>query len=175
MFALMLGPRPDFVTVMTHDGRFGLKFMVTLALAFAAVGLVLRVVRPGVEAGFWWMALLVAPTLLVLGIAYELIALPVSTWIPRLMGRNSVVCLTSIPLLAAPILVALLFILRDGAPLRPALAGAAAGLVAGGLAATLYAAHCTDDSPLFVTTWYGIAVMVIAGVGALAGARWLRW
>jgi hypothetical protein len=71
--------------------------------------------------------------------------------------------------------VALLFILRDGAPLRPALAGAAAGLVAGGLAATLYAAHCTDDSPLFVTTWYGIAVMVIAGVGALAGARWLRW
>ena len=34
------------------------------------------------------------------------------------------------------------------------LAGAVAGLAAGGVAATLYAAHCTDNSPLFVATWY---------------------
>ena len=39
-----------------------------------------------------------------------------------------------------------------GVPTRPALAGAVAGLLAGGLAASFYAAHCTDDSPLFVTT-----------------------
>ena len=73
------------------------------------------------------------------------------------------------------ILAAMLFILRDGAPLRPALAGAAAGLAAGGLGAALYAAHCTDDSPLFVAAWYGVAIAAVAAAGALAGARWLRW
>ena len=37
--------------------------------------------------------------------------------------------------------------------------------------ATLYASHCTDDSPLFVATWYTIATALVAAVGALAGSR----
>ncbi|MFC6491272.1 NrsF family protein, partial [Nitratireductor sp. GCM10026969] len=57
----------------------------------------------------------------------------------------------------------------------PALAGAAAGLLAGGLAATFYAAHCTDDSPLFVAVWYTIAVAMLALVGAAIGSRLARW
>jgi hypothetical protein len=65
--------------------------------------------------------------------------------------------------------------LRHGAPTRPAFAGAVAGLAAGGLAATLYAAHCTDDSPLFVATWYTIAIAVLAGLGALGGRLFARW
>ena len=44
----------------------------------------------------------------------------------------------------------------------PSLAGAVAGLAAGGVAATLYAAHCTDDSPLFVATWYTLAIAALA-------------
>ena len=52
---------------------------------------------------------------------------------------------------------------------------AAAGLLAGGLAATLYATHCTDDSPLFVAAWYSLAIAGVAALGALIGARWLRW
>ena len=65
--------------------------------------------------------------------------------------------------------------MRQGAPTRPALAGALAGLLAGGIAATFYAAHCTDDSPFFVATWYTLAIAVLAGIGALAGGRVLRW
>ena len=57
----------------------------------------------------------------------------------------------------------------------PALAGAVAGTLAGSLGAALYAAHCVDDSPLFVATWYGLAITVVAVVGALLGARLLRW
>jgi hypothetical protein len=68
-----------------------------------------------------------------------------------------------------------LFGLRRGAPSNPALAGALAGLLSAGLAATLYAAHCTDDSPLFVATWYTLATAAVAGIGALAGARLLRY
>jgi hypothetical protein len=44
-----------------------------------------------------------------------------------------------------------------------------------GLAATLYASHCTDDSPLFVATWYTIGTALLAVIGAVAGARVLRF
>jgi hypothetical protein len=93
----------------------------------------------------------------------------------RMMGKNAWNCLTSIPLMALPLLAAALVGLRHGAPARPAVAGALAGLLSAGLAATLYASHCTDDSPLFVATWYTIAAALVAGVGALAGPRVLRF
>ena len=72
-------------------------------------------------------------------------------------------------------LAVLLFALKKGAPTQPSLAGAIAGLVAGGMAATFYAAHCTDDSPLFVATWYPLAVALLTIVGALAGRMFVRW
>jgi hypothetical protein len=65
--------------------------------------------------------------------------------------------------------------LRHGAPTRPRLAGAVAGLLAGGIAATFYAAHCTDDSPLFVATWYSIAIAGLVALGAICGRRVARW
>ena len=93
----------------------------------------------------------------------------------RLVGHNSRVCMTAIPLLSLPLLAAALIGLRHGAPARPALAGALAGMLSAGLAATLYAAQCTDDSPVLVATWYTIATAMVAAVGALAGSRLLRF
>jgi hypothetical protein len=83
--------------------------------------------------------------------------------------------MTAIPLLSLPILAGALMGLRHGAPSRPALAGAVAGMLSAGLAATLYASHCTDDSPLFVATWYTAAAIPVVVIGALAGNRMLRW
>jgi hypothetical protein len=94
---------------------------------------------------------------------------------PRLIGHNSMFCLRMIPLLSAPVLIALLIVMRHGAAMRPALAGGVAGLAAGGIAATLYASHCVDDSPLFVMAWYGISIAIVTAIGAVAGARLLRW
>lgn len=83
--------------------------------------------------------------------------------------------MAAVPLLSLPLLAASLIGLRHGAPTRPALAGAMAGLLSAGLAATLYAAHCTDDSPLFVATWYSIATALVTAIGALAGSKVLRF
>ncbi len=63
----------------------------------------------------------------------------------------------------------------DGAPAHPSVAGAIAGMLSAGLAATMYASHCTDDSPLFVATWYSIATALVSAIGALAGSRILRF
>jgi hypothetical protein len=100
---------------------------------------------------------------------------PSNEWMSRLVGHNSMFCLRTIPLLAAPMLAALIVALRAGAPMHPALTGALAGAASAGIAAFLYASHCPDDSPLFVATWYPLATLICMGLGALAGRRFLAW
>jgi len=88
----------------------------------------------------------------------------------RTRGRAALSIAVTLPLLAGALIG-----LRHGAPARPAVAGAIAGLLSAGLAATLYASHCTDDSPLFVAAWYTIATALVTAIGALAGARLLKF
>jgi hypothetical protein len=169
-----LGVRPDLMTAMRNP-FFDLKFVVTLALAIPAIAISLHLSRPEASLRGWKWLLLIPVGLLLAGIASEMMMpqrLPMMT---RLVGNNSRLCMTAIPLMSLPLLVAALIGLRHGAPTRPAVAGAIAGLLSAGLAATLYASHCTDDSPLFVATWYTIATALVAAIGALAGSRVLRF
>jgi hypothetical protein len=174
MFFSMLGVRPDVMTAM-HNPFFDLKFAVTMALAAAAITISLHLSRPEASLrGFVWL-LAIPAGLLVAGISGEMMMpqrLPMMT---RLVGSNSKVCLTAVPLLALPLLAASLIGLRHGAPTKPALAGAMAGVLSSGLAATLYASNCTDDSPLFVATWYTLATIIVAAIGAAVGSKVLRF
>jgi hypothetical protein len=174
LFMSILGMRPDVRTAM-HNPFFDLKFAVTLALAAAAITISLHLARPEASLrGFVWL-LAIPAGLLVAGISGEMMMpqrLPMMT---RMVGHNSKVCLTAVPLLSMPLLAAALIGLRHGAPSRPALAGAMAGVMSSGLAATLYASNCTDDSPLFVATWYTLATIIVAAIGALVGSRVLRF
>jgi hypothetical protein len=174
IFWLRLGPRPDIAAVAS-DPRFLFKFAVTLLLAGTAIAAALRLARPGAAAAYWLVALAAAPALLVFGVLIELMLVPSDAWGARLVGTNWAYCLTYVPLFSLPLLAAALVAMRHGAPTRPALAGAVAGLVAGGLGGALYAAHCTDDSPLFLATWYTIAITGVTLLGALIGRWLLRW
>lgn len=174
MFATGLGVRPDVMTAM-HNPFFDLKFVITLALAISAIVVGLHLSRPEASLKGWGWLLLIPVGIVALGIASEMMMpqrLPMMT---RLVGSNSRICMTAIPLLSLPLLAGALIGLRHGAPARPALAGALAGLISAGLAATLYASHCTDDSPLFVATWYPIATALVTAAGALIGAKVLRF
>jgi hypothetical protein len=169
-----LGVRPDVMRAM-HNPFFDLKFAVALGLALSAITVSLHLSRPEASLRGWGWLLLIPAGLLVGGLAAEMMLpqrLPMMT---RLMGSNSRVCLTAIPVISLPLLAAALIGLRHGAPTRPAITGAIAGLASAGLAATLYAAHCTDDSPMFVATWYTIATALVAGIGAVLGAKVLRF
>jgi hypothetical protein len=174
MFLATLGVRPDVMTAM-HNPFFDLKFLVTLALAISAIAIGLHLSRPEASLKSWGWLLLVPAGLLAIGIGGEMMMPQRVPMMTRLIGTNSRVCMTAIPLLSMPLLAAALIGLRHGAPARPALAGAVAGLLSAGLAATLYASHCTDDSPLFVATWYTIATALVTAIGALAGSRMLRF
>ena len=174
MFFTELGVRPDVMTAMRNP-FFDLKFAVTLALATSAILVSLHLSRPEASMQGWGWIFMIPAGLLVAGISGEMMMpqrLPMMT---RLVGQNSRVCMTAIPAMSLPLLAAALIALRHGAPTRPALAGAIAGLLSAGIAATFYASHCTDDSPLFVVTWYTIATALVTAIGALAGSRVLRF
>jgi hypothetical protein len=174
MFLTELGVRPDVMTAM-HNPFFDLKFVVTLALAISAIMVSLHLSRPEASLKGWAWLLLIPAGILAAAIASEMMMPQRAPMMTRLIGSNSRICMTAIPLMALPLLAGALIALRHGAPARPAVAGAIAGLLSAGLAATLYASHCTDDSPLFVATWYTIATALVTAVGALAGSRVLRF
>jgi hypothetical protein len=174
LFFAGIGFRPDIAEAVTNN-RFLFKFVVTISLAAAAIWVTLRAGRPDGSLSYRGLALAIAPALLACAAAVELLVLPESQWMPHLVGHNARNCLTLIPLLAVGPLACLLAALREGAPSSPGLAGAAAGLAASGIAATFYAANCTDDSPLFVMTWYPIATLVVTTAGYLVGRKLLRW
>ena len=174
MFFTELGIRPDVMVAMRNP-FFDLKLAVTLALAIAAIAVSLHLSRPEASLrGIGW--LLLAPVgILTAAIGGEMMMpqrLPMMT---RLVGKNWWTCLMTIPLMSLPLLAGAMIGLRHGAQARPAVAGAIAGMLSAGLAATLYASHCTDDSPLFVATWYTLATALVAAIGALAGAKLLRY
>ena len=174
MFFMTLGVRPDVMTAM-HNPFFDLKFAVTLALAIAAIAVSLHLSRPEALLRGWALLLLVPAGLLAAGIGGEMMVpqrLPMMT---RLVGHNSRVCMLAIPVFSLPLLAGALIGLRHGAPAHPAVAGAIAGMLSAGLAATMYASHCTDDLPLFVATWYRSRPHWSTAIGALAGSRVLRF
>jgi hypothetical protein len=174
LFVAMLGPRPDVMSAM-HTMRFDLKFLETLALLAPSYFLCLSLARPetGPSVLFAWLA---APLgLLLVAVAVELAVVPRDLWMTRVVGTHMRNCLTLIPLFSIAPLGALIAALREGAPRYPALTGALAGAASAGVAATIYASNCTDDSPLFVVTWYPLATLIVVTAGALAGWRWLRW
>ena len=166
--------RPDFWTAWGSP-RFVFKFVFTLSAVAAGFWLVMRLSRPGTAAGPALGALTLSAGLLLAAVAAELMAIPSNAWLSNLVGDRALACTLLIPVLSAAPLAALLFALKSGAPDNPGMAGAAAGLLAGALGATVYASHCPNDSPLFVATWYVIAISAVTVVGRVIGGRVLRW
>ena len=174
LYAAFVGPRPD-IAAAVGTVRFDLKFLDAASLALPSLLLLLRLERPEAKPGALALWLFAPLALLAAAVAVELMVTPSSEWMARLVGQNMRYCMTMIPMMAAPILLALIAAMREGAPQHPGWTGALAGAASAGIAAFLYASHCPDDSPLFVATWYPIATLICAGAGGLLGRRFLAW
>jgi hypothetical protein len=174
LYWLLLGPRPD-IAAACDTMRFWLKFVDSAAFALPTLLLTLRLARPDAKPRALALWLLAPFILLAAGVIIELLVVPQSEWMGRLMGPTALHCTITIPILAAPVLAALMVALRPGAPLHPALTGALAGAAAAGVGALVYASSCPGDSPLFVATWYPLATLICMSIGALAGRWFLAW
>jgi hypothetical protein len=174
LYCLMLGPRPD-IAAGAETMRFWMKCVDSIAFALPTLLLTLRLSRPDAKPGALALWLVAPFVLLAAGVVVELSVVPESEWLSRLVGENAMRCTIAIPILVAPIVAALIVALRAGAPLHPGWTGALTGAASAGVAALVFAPSCPDDSPLFVATWYPFATLICAGVGALAGRRFLAW
>ena len=174
LFSITLGPRPDILSALS-TWRFDIKWADNLVLVIAAAWVALRLSRPVTTPPSAMRALIVPAFLLLAAVTYELVTVPASEWPARAMGVNGVMCVASIISLSVLPLTATIYALRQGAPTSPAVMGAAGGLLAGALGATVFAMHCTNDSPLFVVIWYALAIGLMSMFGLVVGKHALRW
>jgi hypothetical protein len=174
LFYATMGMRADLMEAL-HQIRVGLKQTLPVIMTVTAFGAVACLARPEGRLGGWGQALAIGPAIVATAFWITAMKTPVADWPGEIRGHSIAICLTFIPLIGLPILAASLWALRRGATTRRRLSGALAGLLAGSASASVYAAYCTDDSPMFWGIWYMLAITVVTGLGALVGPRALRW
>ncbi|WP_438998404.1 NrsF family protein [Variovorax beijingensis] len=168
------GLRRDLVQAMFWP-MFWVKVLFPLCIAAAAFAVAQRLARPGVRVRSAWIGIAVPVLAVWVMAALAWFNAPAEERMPLLMGESWRVCALSIGLMALPVFAAALLALKGLAPTRPAMAGAAAGALAGGVGAAVYALHCMELTAPFLAVWYvsGIALPVL--MGAVLGPRLLRW
>jgi hypothetical protein len=165
------GLRPDLVVAWAYLPVQAKTVLPTL-LSLSAIWLALGSAKPEGRVVLWPLAIPVA-------LAFALVLFRIATaegpLLPEAVGQSALACLGSITMLSALPLACGTVLLRRAAPTRPVLTGTLLGVATGAGVAAGYALHCTEDSPLFFTAWYGLAIGLVGGVGAWLGHRFLRW
>lgn len=170
----LLGPNPQLAQAAQWP-MFWTKLAFALAVAAAAFAVVLRLAKPGVPVRRAAGALAMPFAALWLLAAAVLLASAPGERAALVMGSTWRVCPLNIGMLSLPALALALWALRGLAPTRLRLAGAAAGLLAGGLGTVVYTLHCPETAAPFLATWYVLGMMVPTALGAALGPRVLRW
>ena len=173
LMVLLLGVRPDIADAVRLP-MFWVKLAFPAALAAGALLAAVRLSRPGVAIGRAG-AMLAAPVLVIWVLAALALLGAPQDRATLVWGETWTACLVNIPLLSVPAFVAVFWVMKTLAPVRPALAGAAAGLLAGALSAIIYALHCRELAAPFIGIWYLLGMMIPAALGAAVGPRLLRW
>ena len=174
LMSVLLGVRPDLWDAVRLP-MFWVKLAFPLALAAIAIPVILRLSRPGAALARLPAALLAPPIAVWLLAAASLLTAAPAEHSTLVFGDTWTDCLVNIGVLALPALIALMWALKGAAPTRPALAGAAAGLCAGAIAAAVYALHCPELAAPFIGVWYVLGMLTPTALGAIAGPRLLRW
>lgn len=166
--------RPDLAQAVTGP-MFWIKAGYMAALGLAGFWACERLARPEGRAG---KALIFGGGVLALFVAIavgQVILASPDQRLGLILGHSITHCLRNILILGLPTTFAGLLVLRWMAPTRPMLAGFAAGVFAGGVAATVYGLHCAESTMTFLGLWYTLGVLGCATVGAVAGRWLLRW
>ncbi len=155
------------------DSVLAFNLAVWLTMAAGALWALVEVAQPGGSRRAWKF-LLPAPILLDGGMAAELARTPPTSWPSRLASSHAGTCMTLVTLFSLPILTSLLYVLRSVALRAARFAGSAAGLLAGSTAAAIYVWHCPPQPPLALAASHGASVLIVAAIGAVLGAKFLR-
>lgn len=169
-----LGLRPNMAELAMLPA-FWIKMAFVIALATSGWLAVTRLSAPGapVRPLRWLIGL---PILLIWSVA----AMSMMNTAPEqraylFWGDTWHYCSWLIAILALPIFIAVLKVMRQMAPTRLRLAGAGAGFAAGTAATLIYSFHCPEIAAAFIGFWYLLGILIPSVIGALIGPRVLRW
>jgi hypothetical protein len=149
----------------------------TYCAVLGSLGLVavIRLARPGVRLGLVPAAIAVAVIAMWILAVMVLLAAPPQRRPHLFFGGTAAICPFLIGLVSAPLFIAFLWVLRDLAPTRLRLAGAAAGFAAGSFGALAYSLHCPELAAPFIGVWYLLGVLIPTAIGASLGPRLMGW
>ena len=173
VLAAWLGFRPLLPAM--HSPHFWMKAGYTTLLAAAALLAGVRLARRGGRIGAALLLGGVTVAWLAMMAGHETMRASPGAMPKLWFGDSWNLCPFRILALAAPIFAVVIWVMRRMAPTRPALAGAAAGLLAGAVGATVYGLYCEETTAAFVLVWYSLGMAACAGLGAAVGSRLLRW
>lgn len=173
IMVFVLGPRHDLAFAMT-TASFWTKLGYASLLFTLLLPALLALSRP-VKAGFPW--LLVASLLGVLALIalFQVNSAEPDQRHALLWGATALVCPWLITLISMPVLISLLTAMRKLAPLKPALAGFAAGIFSGAIGVFVYSFHCPEVSIPFIAIWYTLGILITGIAGSVGGCLVLRW
>ena len=159
----------------SHPGLLILTATLVIGLVTAGSSYLLRAAYPAMGLrGPTAVIVLLMAAFVCAGVA-GLLAVHPAAWGGMLFGPRWTICLTCIPLFAIGPFIALMWVLRKGAPTRLRPTGAVAGLVAGAVGAGACALHMPGGSLPFIALWYAGPILLCALLGALLAPRVLRW
>lgn len=171
---LTLGLRPDLGAVI-DDVDFLMRQAFALSVAGFGGLLLLRLGQPGAPVRLPLIGLAATMAVVLAAVVMEQWGLSGPARLDAWLGQSWRSCtlrVAAISLIAAPFIF---MAARRLAPARPTLAGFAAGLVAGGVAASAYGLYCPEGTASFMATWYTLGILAAGVIGAIAGRVLLRW
>lgn len=151
-------------------GPMVVKWGFSLSLALFCVIALTVVGKPGRPSRLK-MALLALPFLPVVA----LLLLELLTVGPMMEGRTWPRCLTAMALLSPVGFGGAILAVRSMAPTHLRRAGLVAGLFGGAVAMTAYAPFCPELGMTFMSLYYCLPILVMAGIGWMFGPKLLRW
>ena len=170
---LVMSPRDD-LGARIQDPRFLVEQLAALLMGVTAAAAALASVVPGHRRRVLLLPL--APLTAWLGI------IGLGAWRDvQLLGQGTVLfqadwsCVVTVLATAAVPAVAMVRMLRRGAPLTPHLTAGLGGLAAAGLANLGVCLFHPDISNLVVLFWHAGTVLFLVALAAWAGPRLLRW
>ena len=158
-----------------HLPVFWIKQAFPSAVLLLSVGVLSRVAYPGYPVGFWGKTIWIPFAMMwALGGLSLTMAAPEARF-GLVLGATWARCSLDIAAIALPSLIAALWAIRQLAPVRLDIAGAATGLFAGSAGAAAYALHCQEMEEPFLALWYMVGMLIPTLTAWLLGPKLLRW
>jgi len=134
-----------------------------------------RLARPGVRLGLAPAGIPVAVIAMWALACVTLVAAPPQNRAQLIFGHMAAECPSRIALVAAPLFIAFIWVVRSLAPTRLRWTGAACGFAAGSIGALVYSLSCPELAAPFISIWFLLGMLIPTTLGACLGPRLLRW